>query len=73
MFGSDLCQATNSTVMRKVCQLRIRLCTEQIRLLQWAKEIGLLEEVLVEPSSSLRLNRIVIIDILLEIRVLSKE
>ena len=50
--------------------LRVRLRIEQTRLLNWGKKMGLIEELLDEPSRALKQNRNLIIDILLEIHAL---
>ncbi|KAF7512120.1 hypothetical protein GJ744_002282 [Endocarpon pusillum] len=52
--------------------LRVRLRIEQARLLNWGQKIGLDEESLEEPSRTLRQNRNLIIEILLEIQALLK-
>ena len=52
--------------------LRVRLRIEQTRLLNWGQKIGLVEEMLSEPSRSLEQNRSLIIDILLEVQALFK-
>ena len=52
--------------------LRVRLRIEQTRLLNWGQKIGLVEELLDEPSRVLQLNRNLIIDLLLEIQALFK-
>lgn len=50
--------------------LRVRLRIEQTRLLNWGQKVGLVEELLDQPSQFLQLNRNLIIDILLEIQCL---
>ena len=52
--------------------LRVRLRIEQTRLLNWGQKIGLVEELLDEPSRTLHQNRNLIIDILFEIQALLK-
>lgn len=52
--------------------LRVRLRAEQVRLLAWGKEIGILQVILDQPSQDLGLNRNLVIDILLEIQALFK-
>ncbi|MCJ1451245.1 hypothetical protein MMC28_001581 [Mycoblastus sanguinarius] len=52
--------------------LRVRLRIEQTRLLNWGQKVGLLEELLDQPSRTLQQNRNLIIDILLEIQALFK-
>lgn len=53
--------------------LRVRLRIEQTRLLHWGQKIGLVEELLDEPSRTLQQNRNLIIDILLSIQHVFKE
>ena len=50
--------------------LRVRLRLEQTRFLNWGEKIGLVEEMLDEPSRILMQNRNVIIDLMLEIQAL---
>ena len=52
--------------------LRVRLRIEQTRLLNWGEKVGLVEELLEEPSRLLQQHRNLIIDILLEIWALFK-
>ena len=53
--------------------LRVRLRIEQTRLLNWGHKVGLVEELLDEPSRTLQQNRNLILDILLEIQILFKD
>ncbi|KAK4691704.1 hypothetical protein P7C71_g5352, partial [Lecanoromycetidae sp. Uapishka_2] len=53
--------------------LRVRLRIEQTRLLHWGQKVGLVEELLDEPSRTLLQNRNLIIDILLGIQAVFKE
>lgn len=52
--------------------LRIRLRIEETRLLNWGDKVGLVEERLDEPTHTLRQNRNIIIDLLLEMQALFK-
>ena len=52
--------------------LQVRLRVEQIRLLKWGEEIGLLEEILDQPSQTLGINQNIILDILLQIQAVFK-
>ena len=52
--------------------LRVRLRIEQTRLLSWGQQIGIVEELLDQPSRALQLNRNLIIDVLLEIQAIFK-
>ena len=56
----------------KYRHLKTRLRIEQTRLLTWAEKIGLVEELLEEPSRTLAMNRNLIVDILLEIQATFK-
>ena len=48
--------------------LRTRLLIEQTRCLNWGEKVGLLEELLDEPSEFLQLNHNLILNILLEVQ-----
>ena len=48
--------------------LRTRLRIEQSRCLHWGQKVGLVEEMLDEPSKLLQLNHNIVLDILLEIQ-----
>lgn len=52
--------------------LRIRMRIEQVRLLNWGEKVGLLEDMLEQPSVALQLHRNLMIDILFEIQRLFK-
>src|SRR5271170_905829 len=52
--------------------LRVRMRIEQVRLLNWGEKVGLLEDMLEQPSVALQLHRNLIIDILFEIQRLFK-
>ena len=52
--------------------LRTRLHIEQVRLLAWGGNVGLVEELLDHPSQVLQFNRNLILDILLEIQAAFK-
>ena len=53
--------------------LRVRLRLKQTRFLNWGEKIGLVEEMLDEPSRILMQNRNVIIDLMLEIQALFRD
>ena len=53
--------------------LRVRLRLEQTRFLNWGEKIGLVEEMLHQPSRILMQNRNVIIDLMLEIQTLFRD
>ncbi|KAA6414498.1 MAG: hypothetical protein FRX48_01247 [Lasallia pustulata] len=48
--------------------LRVRLRIEQARLLNWGEKVGLVEELLAQPSRVIQLNRNLVLDILLEVQ-----
>ena len=50
--------------------LRVRLRVEQTRLLNWGEKVGIVEDLFEEPSKSLRLDRNLVFDVLLEIQTL---
>jgi Prion-inhibition and propagation len=52
--------------------LRVRMRIEQVRLLNWGEKVGILEEMLEQPSVTLQLHRNLVIDILLETQLLFK-
>src|SRR5436189_4382105 len=52
--------------------LRTRLRIEQTRLVTWAEKVGLVQELLEEPSRTLSMNKNLIMDILLEIQAAFK-
>ncbi|MCJ1248964.1 hypothetical protein MMC30_006185 [Trapelia coarctata] len=52
---------------------RVRLRIEQTRLLNWGEKVGLMKELLDQPSHVLQLNRNLIIDILLEVQAVFKD
>lgn len=56
----------------KYQHLRTRLRLEQTRLLSWGEKVGLVEELLEQPSRTLSMNRNLIIDVLLEIQTTFK-
>lgn len=56
----------------KYRHLRTRLRIEQTRLLTWGEKIGLIEELLDEPSRTLSMNRNLILDVLVEIQTTFK-
>ena len=53
--------------------LRVRLRLEQTRFLNWGEKIGLVEEMLDEPSRILMQNRNVIIDLMLEVQAIFRD
>ncbi|KAK5062564.1 hypothetical protein LTR84_004637 [Exophiala bonariae] len=57
----------------KFAHLLVRMQLERTRLLNWGEKVGLLEEVLEQPSMTLHLHRNLIVDILFEIQRLFKE
>lgn len=57
----------------KLEHLVIRIRLEQTRLLNWTEQVGLLSEVLKEPSVTLQLHRNIIIHILLNMQQLFKD
>lgn len=48
--------------------LQVRLRLEQSRFIIWAQELGLVSEILEEPSRILRLNRNLVLDVLVDIQ-----
>jgi hypothetical protein len=52
--------------------LRVRMRIEQVWLLNWGEKVGILEEMLEQPSVTLQLHRNLVIDILLETQLLFK-
>ena len=50
--------------------LQVRLRVEQTRLLNWGEKVGIVEDLFEERSKSLRLDRNLVFDVLLEIQTL---
>lgn len=56
----------------KYRHLRTRLRIEQSRLLIWAEKVGLVEDLLEEPSRMISMNKNLILDVLLEVQAAFK-